>query len=410
MKRTLWRAGLVCPVVEPPIRDGAILVEGGRIRAVGPAARLLTDAPGAEVREFENAVLVPGLVNAHVHLELTLLSIPRLPMAEWIVRLARETRGWEPERFLASARAGARESLAAGVTCVGDISLSGQSAAAVAEAGIRGVVFHEVLGLDPCRAGAVMAERLPFLEGAQRGAVRPGVSPHAPYSTSLDLYEMALSAAGERGWPAATHLAESPEEVRFLARGDGPFADMHKVLGVPCEGYAPPGKTPVRHLAAAGLLEGLDLAVHCNQTDGEEWALLRRAGVSVCLCPRTAVFFGHPFADAEGMREAGLPLCLGTDSRASSPSLSPLEEAAALGEGAPSLSPDALLGMCTRAGAEALGVAGEGAGALAPGGAADFALIEPPGEDPPEAAGLFLPGAEVRLTAVGGEVRYRRER
>ncbi|MDP6483570.1 MAG: amidohydrolase family protein [Nitrospinota bacterium] len=406
MKRTLWRAGLMCPVVEPSIRDGAILVERGRVRAMGPAARLLTDTLGAEVREFEKAILVPGLVNAHVHLELTLLSIPRLPMSEWIVRLVREVRGWESDRFLASARAGVRESLAAGVTCVGDISLSGQSAAAVAEAGLRGVVFHEVLGLDPGRAGAVMAEHLPFLEGAQRGTAHPGVSPHAPYSTSLDLYELALSAAGERGWPAATHLAESPEEVRFLARGDGPFADMYKALRGPCEEYAPSGKNPVRHLAAAGLLAGLDLAVHCNQTDAEEWALLRRAGVSVCLCPRTAVFFGHPFADAEGMREAGLPLCLGTDSRASSPSLSPLEEAAALGEAAPSLSPDALLGMCTRAGAEALGVAGEGAGALTPGGAADFALIEPPGEAPLEAAGLFLPGAEVHLTAVGGEVAY----
>ncbi|MEE9255963.1 MAG: amidohydrolase family protein [bacterium] len=412
----LWRADLVCPVAGEPIRGGAILTRGGRVEAVGPADSI-SSADGLEFdRDFGAAVLVPGLVNAHTHIELSGIDLAPAPMAEWIVRLVREVRGWPAHLFLSSSRIGAAASFGSGVTCVGDISASGHSVRILSDLGMRGVVFHEVLGLQPSEAEAIVERKIHAMEeaegknGGPAGSLRSGLSPHAPYTASAPLYRAALSAARSRGWPTATHLAESPEEVRFLKDGGGPLAGMHEELGSPLEGFAPPGAPPVRYLSDAGALDGIDLAVHCNQTGPEEWELFKIADVAVCLCPRSAEFFGHPFADAIGMRRAGVRLCIGTDSRASSPSLSVLEEAAALLDADPGLTPEALLEICTVSGAEVLGLAGNGVGRILSGGVADFAAVDPPpGEERAELAGIFRPGAQVRTTVLNGTIRFDRE-
>lgn len=407
--RHLWRADLVCPVGSPPIRGGAVLTCGGRVEALGPAAEIRS--PGLVVRErdFGRAILIPGLVNAHTHIELSGARIEPAPMGEWIVSLVRETRGWPPHLFLSSSRLGVTASFEGGVTCVGDISASGQSRRIMSDLGMKGVVFKEVLGLSSAEVDRIIESRVLCDVTRDASALRSGVSPHAPYSTPLSLYRSALNAARENGWPTVTHLAESPEEVRFIKKGDGPLADMHAALGSPTNGFEPGDCSPVRYLSDGGALDGIDLAVHCNQTDEADWALLAEAGVSVCLCPRSAAYFGHPFADAAGMRRAGLRLCLGTDSRASSPSLSVLEEAVALREADPELGPEALLEMCTAGGADVLGFGEEGVGRITPGGAADFAAVEPPpGKDEPELADIFHPGASVRTTVSDGVVRYER--
>ena len=159
----LWLADLVCPVDGPPIRRGAVLTSSGRVLAVGEEAFVRPAETVAEERDFGRAILIPGLVNAHTHLELSGLKRKPGPMEEWIVSLVREMRGWPAHLFLASAQIGAASSLAAGVTCVGDVSTSGESATAIAGAGMRGVVFHEVLGLDPARAGEILAEKIESL-------------------------------------------------------------------------------------------------------------------------------------------------------------------------------------------------------------------------------------------------------
>ncbi|MFP6888145.1 MAG: amidohydrolase family protein [Nitrospinota bacterium] len=417
-RQNLWRADLVCPAGSPPIRGGAVLTRGGRIEAVGPEAEVRPKGPPVPERNFGRAVLVPGLVNTHTHLELSGFEAARAPMAEWIVALVRETRGWPPPLFLSSSRLGAIASFGSGVTCVGDISASGHSRVILSFMEMRGVVFSEVLGLAPAEADSIVRQRLPsadgvFETGGETGGgaefLRDGVSPHAPYTTSIPLYRLALEEARGRTWPSATHLAESPEEVRFLKDGGGAFAEMHKALESAVNGFDPPGCSPVRYLADAGVLEDIDLAVHCNQTDEEDWELLTRAGAVVCLCPRSTAYFGHPFADAAGMRRAGLRLCLGTDSRASSPSLSLLDEAAALWEADPGLTADALLEICTVNGAGALGFADEGVGRLTSGGVADFAVIAPPpGAAEVALADIFRPGAIVRTTVSGGIVRFDR--
>lgn len=407
----LWLADLVCPVDGPPIRRGAILTSSGRVLAVGEEAFVRPAEPVAEERDFGRAILIPGLVNAHTHLELSGLKREAGPMDEWIVSLVREMRGWPAHLFLASAQIGAAASLAAGVTCAGDVSTSGESATAIAGAGMRGVVFHEVLGLDPARADEILAKKLeacdlfPQYNGPIPGAVRHGLSAHAPYSASLALYRAVGEEARTRGWPVATHLGESADEVEFLQDGGGALARVHLELNGALEGYKPSGLRPAAHLDLTGALDGLTLAVHANQTNNEDWALLRKNGVRVCLCPRSARFFGHPFADAARMREAGLELCLGTDSLASSPSLSLLDEARVLRETDVEIGDSELLEMCTRAGAEALGF--ENIGVLKPGGAADFCVVCPSsGSGDLNLGDVFEEGAFVVCTVTNGDVRY----
>lgn len=407
----LWLADLVCPVDGPPIRRGAILTTSGRVLAVGDEAFVRPAEPVALERDFGRAILIPGLVNAHTHLELSGVKRKPGPMEEWIVSLVREMRGWPAHLFLASAQIGAAASLAAGVTCAGDVSTSGESATAMAGAGMRGVVFHEVLGLDPAQAEEVLAEKMkacdlfPEYEGPIPNAVRHGLSPHAPYSASLALYRAARDEARARGWPMATHLGESADEVEFLQDGGGALARVHRALGGAPDGFKPSGLRPVAHLDLADALGGLALAVHANQTNAEDWMLLKKNGVRVCLCPRSARFFGHPFADAARMREAGLDLCLGTDSLASSPSLSLLDEARALREHDEEITDAELLEMCTRAGAEALGF--DNLGVLKPGGAADFCVVCPPrGVGDLHLGEIFNEDAFVVCTVTHGEVRY----
>ena len=410
-KMELWLADLVCPVEGAPIRRGAILTASGRVLAVGDEAFVRPSIPVAEERDFGRAILIPGLVNAHTHLELSGIERESGPMEEWIVSLVREVRGWPAHLFLASARIGVAASLAAGVTCVGDVSISGESATAIAGGGMRGVVFHEVLGLDPERADDILAQKLkdqalfPEYKGAIPDAVRHGLSPHAPYTASLGLYRAVRDEARARGWPVATHLGESAGEVEFLQEGGGALARAHRELNGSLDGFKPSGLRPVAHLDLAGALDGLALAVHANQTNAEEWRLLRKKGVRVCLCPRSARFFGHPFADAARMREAGLDLCLGTDSLASSPTLSLLDEARALREMDEEITDAELLDMCTRAGAKALGF--DNLGVLKPGGAADFcAVCPPPGLGDMNLGDVFEAGAFVVCTVTGGEIRY----
>jgi len=410
----LWRADLVCPVERPPICDGAVLTRGGRIEAVGLAAEVRPKGLPFIERNFGKAVLVPGLVNAHTHIELSGIEAERVPMAEWIVDLVRETRGWSSHLFLSSSRIGAVASLSSGVTCVGDISASGYSREILSLLGLRGVVFREVLGLIPSEAESIVLQKVISNNGAdgvsrESEILRDGVSPHAPYTTSIPLYRLALEMARGRNWPSATHLAESPEEVRYLRDGEGAFAKMHESLESGFSGFNPPGCSPVRYLADKGVLVEIDMAVHCNQTDEKDWELLANAGTTVCLCPRSAAFFGHSFADVAGMRLAGLRLCLGTDSRASSPSLSMLDEAVLLWEADPGLTADTLLEFCTINGAGALGFADEGVGRLTLGGVADFVAIDPPpGAAETELASIFYPGACVRTTVSGGVVRFDR--
>jgi cytosine/adenosine deaminase-related metal-dependent hydrolase len=404
--RKVLSADWVLPVEGDPIENGAVALEDGRIAAVGTAAEL------GEGDRFDGAAILPGLVNAHTHLEYAVYAGfgDGLGFARWIsLHVERKARiGWD--EFVAIARLGAAESLASGVTTIGDCSYSGATAVACAELGLRGTVYLEVFGSDPDAIRAQFHEKrdraAPFV--SQR--VRIGVSPHAPFTVSLAGYQ----ACAELGVPVATHLAESPDEHDYVTGRGGAWAGYSHLL------VEPPGTTGIRLLAANGLFGPDVVAAHCVTVDAEEIGLLAHHRVGVAHCPRSNAALGCGVAPLAELRAAGVAVGLGTDSPASAPSLDFFEElrSAALFARARDHDPTALSGtealeLATLGSARALGLDGE-IGSLVPGKRADLTVVSlaqtpyVPWEDPATAVVFGGSPRCVIATLVDGEERYRK--
>ena len=421
-RATLYRAGWILPVAAPPFRDGAVLVDGdGRIAALGH--RAVIDAPeGAEVVELGEAALLPGLVNVHAHLELAMFrgALEELSFRDWILRLVGGKRGaLNEEDYAAAARWTAMEAMLAGVTTLASTDASTVGAAALAEAGLRGVVYQEVFGPDPRQVEESMRdlrERVEALLPLAGDLVLLGVSPHAPYTVSDELYRAATAFARDSGFPLALHIAESAVERLLVTRGEGDFAPGLRARGIETP---PRAGSPVELLERLGLLEARPLLIHCVDLDGEDVRRIADSGCAVAHCPVANAKLGHGVAPIVALREAGVRVGLGTDSVASNNRIDLLEEArtaALLQRGvhrsASILPPDELLRLCTLDGARALGLE-ERVGTLEPGKDADLCAVSLAGtsvrpvHDPVAALFHSARGSDVVLTAVRGRVLQR---
>src|SRR5438477_6077224 len=349
------RAHSVHPVTAPPIEDGAVLVDAdGRIAAVGPNSRVPAP-PGVRALEFSDAVLVPGLVNCHTHLELTHLAGKNAEreFAAWIRTLRALKDATTPEEFSRSAEQGVRDAWAAGVTCVADTGSTGAPLEAVARLGGRGIYYQEVFGPDPAQCAASMAElerALARLSPLASSPLSLGVSPHAPYTVSEPLYRAVADLARRERWPLAMHLAESRAETELVRDGSGAFADALRARGFAVRAQH---CSPVQYLLRLGVLQRATgwLCIHGVQVDGPDIDVLRDAGVAVAHCPRSIRVHGHGTAPLAAFRRAGLPVGLGTDSVVSVGDSSLLAEATAA-----ALDGEDALRMLTIEGARALGL------------------------------------------------------
>ena len=407
MRRVL-SADWVLPVEGPPIPQGAIAIESGRIAEVGSTAEL------GEGERFPDAAIVPGFVNAHTHLEYAVYAGfgDGQSFAPWITTHVERKRRIGQAEMEAIARLGAAENLRSGVTTVGDLAFSGASAHACAELGLRGIVYLEVFGADAGEALRMFEEKRAYVEPALSERLALGVSPHAPYTCSLEVY----AAAAALGLPLATHLNESQDELDWLLRGEGPWAPLAEML-VP-----PLGESGIERLASAGLLDANVVAAHCVKVSQGEIDLLAAHGAAVAHCPRSNAFLGCGVAPLAALRAAGLRIGVGTDGVSSVPSHDYFEElrtvigaARARGEDAGALSATDALELATIGGARALGLAAE-TGSLVPGKWADLAVVGLAGSpflpwEDPAAAVVFGGGPErILATLVGGETRYERGR
>ena len=389
------RAGVVYPITAPPIQDGAVLVgDDGRIAAVGPHPHIPTP-PKSTALEFREAMLLPGLINCHTHLELTHLAgrNKERDFAGWIRRIRELKDATPPEEFTAAAARGVRDGWAVGVTTVADTGSTGAAARALAELGGRGIVYQEVFGPDPARLDRSMEELRAALAAVASCAgdrVRLGVSPHAPYTVSEPLYRAVATLARERGLPVALHLAESEAETQFVRAGTGPFAEMHRRRGIPVQ---PQGRSPVAYLADTGHLTPDTLCIHCVQLDAADIQTLAASGATVAHCPRSNTAHGHGRAPVAALRAAGVRVGLGTDSVASVGDANLWAEAAAAG-----LSGDEALRALTLDGACALGWDAE-VGSLEVGKAADIAVFR--------STNLHHPSPTCVLTVLAGRIVHR---
>lgn len=391
-------ADWVLPLDGPPLRDASVRFEDGAIVAV---------APGRGDRHYPGAAVVPGFVNAHSHLEYAVYAGfgDGLPFGPWITTHVERKRLLDRDDMHRIARCGVIESLRSGITTTADYAYDGVAATAAQELGLRAIVYLEVFGADPADAQRQLAEKRARVEDSP--LVRIGVSPHAPYTCSLDVYRWCLGL----GLPVGTHLAESRAENEWLEHGTGVWK------GLPAPPVAPTGKRAVATLEPV-LGPGL-LCAHCVDVDGGEIALLAARDVPVAHCPRSNALLGCGIAPLADLRAAGLRVGLGTDSPASTPSFDVFDEmraaisaARARERRADALSAADALRLATIDAARVLRLDGE-VGTLSPGKRADLAIVSLQGspyhpvEDP--AAAVVFGGSPERVleTIVDGETRYR---
>jgi 5-methylthioadenosine/S-adenosylhomocysteine deaminase len=405
---TVISADWVVPVEGEPIREGAVAIAGdGTIEDVGAAADL------GRGEHYTGCVIVPGFVNAHSHLEYAVYAGfgDGLPFVPWIGMHIQRKEALDFDDMVAIATVGAHECLRSGITTIGDCSFSGAAATAAATSGLRAVVYLEVFGTDASaldRFHEIRSRIEPHLD--ERVGV--GVSPHAPYTCTVEVYR----AAAALGLPQATHFAESAAERDWLVDGAGDWSPLAEFL-VPA-----PGETGIRMLEAEGLLTPALLAAHCVHADADEIALLAANGVGVAHCPRSNGFLGCGVAPVAELLAAGVAVSIATDSPASTPSFDMFEEirCAIVGARARARRPDVMsaaqaLELATLGGARVLGLAGS-IGSLVPGKQADLTVISldgspfDPVEDPAAAAVLGGSPGRVAATLVAGEQRYAKGR
>lgn len=415
--KRLLLARWVFPVGRPPIRDGGVAIRGGVILGVGTRREMLAAWPGAGRLELGEAALLPGLVNCHTHLELSGPPVepPEGSFARWLIAVIRQRQQTPLAAQEAQAEVNARKLLASGTTAVGEVSSTGQSLTPLLQAGLRGTVYREVLGLDPGEAPARAEAARGDLErlgwAARQSLLRIGLSPHSPYSLSEELFAACRALAHAAAVPCCIHAAESPDEVTLVSGGDGPLPR----LLYPAVGQAPPPRrraaTPVAYLEALGMLDGEPLLIHAVHVDGVDRRRLASRGVGVAHCPRSNARLSGAVAPVPAYLREGIPVGLGTDSLASVPTLDLWDEMrAALDAQGGRLTPAEVLEMATLGGARALGLA-DALGSLEPGRRADLVAVPAEGIEPSDPAGSLIVGTrgtDVLLTMVEGRILHRR--
>jgi len=428
----LYCARWVLPISSPPIEAGALAIEGAHILAVGARADLAAQFPEAHIRDLGECAIIPGLINAHTHLELTamrgFLEQQEHDFFAWLKKLtlARLER-MTADDLLVSASWGACEAARAGVTSVADASDAGlQSMNALREVGLRGIVFQESFGPDPRLAAEnfqKLQDKIAALGERETSLVKAGVSPHAPYTVCAPQLRMIAKLSADKELPLMMHAAETAMEVSLLRDGSGPFADGLRSRGI--EWYAP-GVSPIKYLQELGVLAARPLLAHCIQVDDADLQVLSETGTRVAHCPKSNAKLGHGVALFAKMIRKEIAVGLGSDSVASNNTCDLLEEArfASLLDRAISnqvhsrtnndsrLTAGDALRVATAGGAAALGFEGQ-VGKLQAGMQADFAAVslegahQIPAYDVTSTLIFASSGRDVNLTVVAGREVYR---
>ena len=433
----IYSARWVLPIASLPIENGAVAVAGETIAGVGTRDDLIARFPDAAATDFGTSVLLPGLVNAHSHLELTVmrgfLEGEEPDFFAWLRKLTVARMSMTADDLFVSAACGAIEAARAGITCVGDSSSAApQSMKALREIGLRGIVYQESFGPDPQLADenvAKLRDQLAEMRALESANVRAGVSPHAPYTVSAPQLKLIARLALDDGLPLMMHAAESEAERVFIVDGTGPFADGLRARGIDWQAQK---ISTIEYLARHGVLETRPLLAHCITVNDADIETIRSAGAGVAHCPKSNAKLRHGRAPFARFLAANLNLGLGTDSVASNNNCDILEEArfATLlarmhGTGfslcddssAPETevcATDALF-AATLGGARALGLDSR-IGALAEGMQADLIAValdsahQQPPTNPVDALIFSSSGRDVRMTMVAGKEVYRNDR
>jgi cytosine/adenosine deaminase-related metal-dependent hydrolase len=423
----IYSSRWVLPITSRMIEDGAVAVDGSKILGIGTRDEITSKFPDSRMEDFGQAAILPGLINAHSHLELTVmrgfLEGEEGNFFAWLRKLTVARMAMTPEDLLASATCGAIEAARAGITCMADASSAAiEAMKALRQVGLRGIVYQESFGPDPKSAAenvTKLREQISSMREYENDLVRAGVSPHAPYTVSGPQLELISRLAIKENLPVMMHAAESQAEKLFMLEGRGLFAEGLRARGID---WQAPGVSTIQYLARHGILETKPLLAHCINVDHGDLDLIRQSAAGIAHCPKSNAKLGHgraPFAEFIAQR---LNVGLGSDSVASNNTCDLLEEArfATLLSRLPStiddpgdrlppaIAAEQALFAATLGGARALGLDNQ-IGALAEGMQADITIVslngvhQQPMNDPSEALIFSSSGRDVVLTMVAGK-------
>ena len=320
-----YQADWLLPFDAPPLRDGWIRVEADRITAIGTAMELPSSA---EVRKFPGCTLLPGLINAHCHLELTSLKNclpPGKSFPVWVEELRAFTAALDSSDYLASAHKGVEQLLQGGTTTVVDVGNTGDALSVLAASPLRSFGLVETLGLDPSLAAFRFSHAISLIQHhLDTSRFHSGIAPHAAYSCSPELLAAVIKHQLSAKLPITIHACESQEDADLFASGSGPLQEYCRRIFPDAPQHH--GTSPIQWLESKGLLPDHALIVHGNHLDETDMDILLNRKATVVHCHSSHAFFGHkPFPDRE-LNARGIPVCLGTDSLASGYSLSMLDQ------------------------------------------------------------------------------------
>ncbi|CAN5509269.1 amidohydrolase [soil metagenome] len=425
---TLYSASWVLPISSDPIKDGAIAIKGSQITDVGSGASLVASYPDSTLHHYPDAAILPGLINAHSHLELTamrgFLESEESDFTGWLKKLTvARLELMTPEDRYISAACGATEAVRSGVTALAD-SCDGayESIKALGDVGLRGIVFQESFGPDPRLADdnfAKLNAKVARLADLETPLVKVGVSPHAPYTVCGRQLELISEFALTEGLPLMMHAAESAAEERLLREGRGTFAEALAKRGIE---WHTPGVSTIQYLKRHCVLQTKPLLAHCIRVDNADIETLKESGARIAHCPKSNAKLGHGRAPFWTFLDRGIAVGLGSDSVASNNTCDILEEArfatlmarSDTGEmsGRRMLAATDALHAATAGGARALSLEGQ-TGELKAGLQADFAVVslagphQLPSYDPINTLIFASSGRDVVLTVVAGKEVFR---
>jgi aminodeoxyfutalosine deaminase len=364
----ILRARTILPVSQPPIENGAIVISGNKIRAVGSWEDLKSEAD-EKVLDLGEVILLPGLVNAHCHLDYTDMAgelPPPKTFTDWIPLITAAKTAWSYSEYAHSWLHGAHMLLKTGTTTVADIEAMPDLLPEAWDATpLRVFSFLEMTGIRAKRdPKEILREAVEKIDSLAHARCCAALSPHAPYSTLPELLRLSAGLARKKKWRITTHIAESEEEFEMFTRARGKMFDWLKRnerdnsdCGL---------RSPVKHFARHKMLGENLIAIHVNLLAHGDARLLGKHRVNVVHCPRSHAYFRHPPFLRERLANAGVNLCLGTDSLATTrkigkqkPELNMFDEMRQLATSDKTVSPQEILQMATINGARALGLAGQ---------------------------------------------------
>lgn len=409
---TIYSASWLINPDAPPITGGAMLVQDGKVAAVGTLSEL-RHFHSVPVVEYPDCAIIPGFVNAHTHLELTHFPSWRLRtnvdyhprrFTDWMIQLIKILRGLAPDDYPPSVHEGMRMCLESGTTAIGEILTNTVLTPLYEESVLAGRLYHEVLGQCNTRFCEKLGAAVSAAISGEAGLVTTGLSPHTPYTIGEEHFPKIREAAASYNLPLAIHISESAAESDFIFDSSGPLAtDFYPFAG--WERYlSPPRRCSSTELMDRyGLLTPTTLAVHCVHVNMADARILRERGVSIALCPRSNERLDVGRAPLALFKKLGIPLALGTDSLASNDSLSLWDEMRFALDAFPhDLGPADLFRMVTIGGASALGIS-ENCGSLEVGKRADFQVVGNFGCVEQGILGRLVQSGSVQEVFVGGE-------